>query len=81
MTHIEELVLRIPGISEEEGSRLGREVAQKVAYAMPRGNSNMNIPELKIQLNENDLQNKELLATVISDQVIQKIKQASFLLK
>jgi hypothetical protein len=81
MTEINELIIRIPGISEEEGLLLGKEVAEKIANELPGRKSSLVVSELNIRLNESAIQNKAMLATVISEQVLFKIKQATFAIK
>jgi hypothetical protein len=74
MTQINELVMRIPGISEEQGSRLGNDVAQLVAENLPEGIGNHEIAELKIQMTASQLNGAPGMASSIADQIISKIK-------
>ncbi len=78
MTHINELVIRVPGISEEKGGRLGNDVAQLVAENIPEGLGDYHIPELKIQMNASQFNGRDDMASVIAQQIIRQIKMAVY---
>ena len=78
MTQINELVMRIPGISEEQGSRLGNDVAQLVAENLPEGMGNREIPGLKIQMTASQLNGAHGMASTIAYQIIKQIKLAVY---
>jgi hypothetical protein len=76
MIQINELVLRIPAANYEEGDLLGKEVAQRVADALPEGRENFQIPELKIQMTASQVNNASGMAEAIAEQIVREIKLA-----
>jgi hypothetical protein len=78
MTQIDELVIRVPGMNEEQGSRLGNDVAQLVAEALPQGMGDHHIPELKIQMSAKQLNNSASMASSIAEQIITQLKLAIY---
>ena len=78
MIHISEMVIRISGISEHQGNRLGNDVAQIVAENLPEGFGNHEIPELKIQMSAAQLNGTPGMASAIANQIISQIKLAIY---
>lgn len=77
MTHINELVIRIPGMNAEDGRRLGYEVGQLIAEALPETKKDYELPELKIRIQDSQLGSSTSLASSIARQVIMQIKLAT----
>ncbi len=77
MIQIDELHIRIPGISEEEGTSLGQKVAEKVAAALPDNYVDYQMPEMRIQLSGELSNDTTAMADRISDQIIKQIKLAT----
>jgi hypothetical protein len=74
MIQIDEMVLRVPGMPEEQASLLGREVAQLVASAMPADIGNYNVPELQVKINESSFSPGVSMAAAIAEQIVREIK-------
>ncbi len=70
MFHIEELVLRIPGVSEEEGQNLGTNVAQQLLSKLQGIEGNHNLADLHLQLSTDEISDKNNLAAVITDKIL-----------
>ena len=76
MIRIDEMVLRVPGMPEEEASQLGREVAQLVSNALPDDTGEHIIPDLTIRINESHYSGSHSMAMNIAEQIIREIKLA-----
>ena len=77
MVEINELQIRVPGMNQEEGAVLGREVAERVAAGIPGNIRDQHIPELRIQLREALSTDKAVMAERIAEQIIRQIKLAT----
>jgi hypothetical protein len=77
MIHIDEMVLRVPGMPEEQASLLGREVAQLVAGALPADIGDCNIPELQVKINASSFSSGVSMAAAIAEQIVRQIKMYS----
>ncbi|MBD0255136.1 MAG: hypothetical protein ICV83_05410 [Cytophagales bacterium] len=79
MTQIDELTIRVPGGGSEEGNQaLGREVAQRVAAALPEGTGGKRIPALSIRLTAPPGMGTTALADAIAEQIVRQIRQLIF---
>ena len=76
MIRIDDLVLRVPGYSQDEALQLGDEVAKQVAANLPEGMKGGRIPAIDIKL-PTPQGGKDELASAIAKQIIEKIKWAS----
>lgn len=76
MVQIDDLVLRISGLSEEQAQLLGKEVGKRIAANMPEA-TDKNIPELNISINASGEQSTDQLASAISEQIIRQLKLAT----
>lgn len=74
MIRIDELVLRVPGMPEEQAGQLGREAAQLVADALPADIGNGTIPELQIKINAPAYTPGVSMAAAIAEQIVREIK-------
>ena len=77
MIQIEELQITVPGNNREEGSELGRQVAERLVAALPENYSNQHIPELRLQLQSSTSNDTSLMADRIAEQIIRQIKLAT----
>ena len=77
MIQIDELQISMPGNSQEDGTELGRLVAERLAAAMPENYGSQHIPELKLQLQGITSKDTSLMADRIAEQIIRQIKIAS----
>jgi len=77
MFQIDELQIHVPGMNEEQGTVLGKLVAEKVSATLPDSHNNLNIPEINIQLKDSFSQDTNLMADRIAEQIIRQIKMAS----
>ena len=76
MTEIKELVLKVPGLSGDEGRRLGEDVAERVAARLPpstRGAKDRYIGELNVQLSFAPNTGREQMSESIANQIIQQL--------
>ena len=76
MIQIDEMLIRIPGISEDQGSVLGMQVAEKVAAVLPDNFNNKQIPEIRVKLNSFESIDTTFLSDRIADQIVRQIKTA-----
>ena len=74
MIQIDELVLRVPGMSNDEGRRLGQEVAERVSAQLPESSSDQRIGELTIRLTTSPGASRSQLAEAIAEQILQQLK-------
>jgi hypothetical protein len=77
MIQIDELQIMMPGNNRDDGDELGRQVAERLAAAMPENYSNQHIPELRLQLQSPSSNDLPLMADRIAEQIIRQIKLAS----
>jgi hypothetical protein len=77
MIQIDELQIKMPGNNQEDGIELGRQVAQRLASAMPENYGNQHIPELSLLLQGTTSNDTSLMADQIVEQIIRQIKLAS----
>jgi hypothetical protein len=74
MIQIDELQITMPGTSQDGGTELGRQVAERLAAALPENYVNQHIPELKLQLQSAASNDTSLMADQIVEQIIRQIK-------
>jgi hypothetical protein len=77
MIQIDEMVLRVPGMAEDEASRFGVEVAQRVANALPTDITQCNVFELQVKINESSIAPGISMAEAVAEQIIRQIKMYS----
>lgn len=77
MIQIDELQITMPGNSREEGSELGRQVAERLAASIPENLGNQHIPEIRLQIQGSVSNDTSLMADRITEQIIWQIKIAS----
>ena len=75
MIQIDEMVLRVPGLSEADAAGLGAAVAERLAGRVPEGAAGV-INDLKISLRAANRTPGEL-AAAIAEEVLTKIKIAT----
>ncbi|MEI6682114.1 MAG: hypothetical protein WCO44_05780 [Bacteroidota bacterium] len=73
MMQIDELQIRVPGMSEEAGTALAKAVAERVAAALPAGTTDRYIPGLKIKMQGSFDENTDLMADRIASQILRQI--------
>ncbi|MEI6692227.1 MAG: hypothetical protein WCL43_05855 [Chlorobium sp.] len=73
MTEISELHIRVPGMSKEAGESFGRLVAEKVSAALPPGETDRYIPDLKIRIQGPTSTDPDFMADRIAQQIIHEI--------
>ena len=74
MIQIDELQISMPAHDKEDGTDLGRQVAERLAEALPVNYNNQHIPELKLQLQGLPSGDITLMADRIVEQIIRQIK-------
>ncbi|MBO9564972.1 MAG: hypothetical protein J7621_19505 [Niastella sp.] len=77
MIQIDEMVLRVPGMAEEEASRFGADVAQHVADALPADITQCQVFELQVTINESSIAPGVSMAEAVAEQIIRQIKMYS----
>lgn len=77
MIQIDELRMSVPGNDEIEGAELGRQVAERIAIAIPENYGNFLIPEIRLQLQSSGSNDVSMMADRIAEQVIKEIKRTS----
>jgi len=77
MIQIDELQIVMPGNNSDNGNELGRQVAERLAAALPENYSNQHIPEIKLQLQSSTTNDTSLMADHIAEQIIRQIKLAT----
>lgn len=77
MIQIDELHISMPGNDKEDGTDLGRQVAERLAKAIPDYQGNHQIPEIRLQMQGSSLNDTTLMADRIAEQIIRQIKIAS----
>lgn len=70
MLTIEELVLRVPGFSEEEGRSLGNEVAQRVADGLPAQYRNRHLDALDLNVSVPAGTSSSQMAKLIAEAIL-----------
>jgi hypothetical protein len=76
MTQIEEMIIRVPGIGEEEARLLGQEVAQQISARLPEGASNRYIPNLDVQLSLSSNVSRSEMVNAIAERLLIQLKTA-----
>jgi hypothetical protein len=74
MIQIDELQITMPGHNRDDGTELGRQVAERLAAAMPGNYGSQHIPEIRLQLQGTTSNNSSLMADRIAEQIIRQIK-------
>ena len=74
MIQIDELQITMPGNNREDGTDLGRQVAERLAAAIPENYANQHIPELRVRLQSSASNDTTLMADRIAEQIIRQIK-------
>lgn len=77
MIQIDELQITMPGNNKDDGTELGRQVAERLAAAMPENYGNQHIPEIRLQLQSPSSNDISQMADCIAEQIIRQIKLAS----
>ncbi len=77
MIQIDELQIVMPGNNQEDGTELGRQVAERLAATLPENYGDQHIPELRLQLQSSTSNDISLMADQIAEQIIRQIKLAS----
>jgi hypothetical protein len=73
MMQIEEMIIRVPGLGEEEARLLGQEVAQQISARLPEGASNRYIPNLAVQLSLSAQVSRSEMANAIAEQLLTQL--------
>jgi len=68
--HIEQLCLRVPGLTKQEAHRLAEEVAHRVADALPAEHSVRHLGMLDLRISIPQGVPKELLAERIAERIL-----------
>jgi hypothetical protein len=76
MIQIDEMVLRVPGLSEADAAGLGGAVAEKLAARIPEGVSAGAIGDIKLSL-RSAYRTRDELAAAIAEQILTKIAIAT----
>jgi hypothetical protein len=73
MLRIDELTLRIPGLSEDDGHRLGKAVASRLSARWPGSLATRQFDELNVQLIAPPNATTDQLAEAIVSQLLKQI--------
>lgn len=74
MLQIDQLNIKIPGISETQGAIIGQQVAEKVALGIPKSTVNQHIPEINLKLDGFLSTDSNFISDNIARQIIRQIK-------
>ena len=74
MIQVDELHIRILGNDKMDGAELGRQVAERLAAALPENYDNRQIPEIRLQLQRTASNDASSMADRIAEQIISQIK-------
>lgn len=74
MLQIDQLNIKIPGISEAQGAIIGQQVAEKVALGIPENTENRNIPEINLKMDGFLSTDSNFISDNIARQIIRQIK-------
>lgn len=74
MLTIEDLILRVPGLNEEEGRRLGNEVAQRVADRLPAQHRNRHMGMLDLSVSVENGISKKQMAELITEAILKGLE-------
>ena len=72
--HIDELRLRIPGLTEAEARRLGEEIARRVAEELPAHGSLRRLSLVDMRLSIPAGVSKDQLAARIADEILNRLQ-------
>jgi len=78
MLQIDELNIKIPGISEAQGVIIGQQIAEKVALGIPQNTENQQIPEINLKLDGFQSTDSNFISDNIARQIIKQIKLATY---
>lgn len=73
---IDELLIRMPGLSEDEGRYLAEAVAQYLGAHLPEGISEQHISTLNVQLQLHRKMERDAMPVAIAEQILQQLKTA-----
>jgi hypothetical protein len=76
MNEIGQMQFRLPGMSATDLQILAKEVSGQLARQIPAMPRNIELDEIRIQLNESQLASRGTLAGTISNQIIRQINDA-----
>lgn len=71
---IQELNIRVPGMSREQGAGLGQQVAERIAAMIPLDTADHYLPEVNIQWNGAMPPDMDTLSNGIAEQIVSQIK-------
>ena len=74
MTHIDELILRIPGLNAEEGRRLGETVVRQMSDKLPEYADGRSLDALDVQISLYPGMGHSQIADAIVDQLVRQLK-------
>ena len=74
MIIIDELTIRIPGYSSDEGKHLGAEVAKRIGEAVPGASNPLSISAMHVSLSLNRNMQVGEMAELISKKIINQLK-------
>ena len=78
MLQIDQLNIRIPGISEEQGAVIGQQIAEKVALGLPQTIENKQIMEINVKMGSFLSTDANYISDNIAKQIIRQIKLATY---
>ncbi|MCF6407757.1 hypothetical protein L3C95_33025 [Chitinophaga filiformis] len=74
MIEIDELLIRMPGLSEEEGRRLAEMVAGYLGAHLPEGISEQHISTLTVQMQLHSKMDHDAMSVAIAERILQQLK-------
>lgn len=77
MIQIDELLLRIPGMTEEAGRQLGQDVALGVATRLPDTSRDLRLDELNVQVTLAPGLDRTQITAAIVTQIVDQLQPAT----
>ncbi len=77
MLEIEQLILRIPNVSPEEGRQMSQQIAQQIAAKLPAQNQSRYIENLDLQLRLSQNISNQQMVDQISGAIINRINRGN----
>ena len=76
MIQIEQMIMRVPGMSEEEARLLGQEAAQQISAHLPEQAGYRYIPNLNVQLSLPANASRSELVSLLAENLLAQLKTA-----
>jgi hypothetical protein len=74
MIQINEMLIKVPSMSEEEGHQIGKDVAQRLANNLPQGIENRQIDALAVRMSLSPTMGREQMTEAIAQQILRQLQ-------